>query len=223
MEQIALAVQRGDIPDIEMAGVIASSAEAKGLQKAQRLGIPVETVDPRAIRTDGRRDREAFGRRLLEVLERMDATVVTQNGWIPLTPTSVIQAYEGRIFNQHPGPPEHFGGKGMMGRAVHASVLEYQRLTGCRFDTSVVAHHVASELDTGAVVHRTKVPVLPNDTVDTLQARALAEEHAGQIAFLRDFVRGELEVLEPEFLVPEDDLPLLAEAKRRAIQAYPRG
>jgi len=224
MQEIARAIERGDVQGMKMAGVIASRPDAGGIAKARALNVPIDIVDPRTYRNQGKIDREAFGRRLLDVLEnRFGATVVTQNGWIPLTPSSVTAAYEGRMFNQHPGPPEQFGGKGMMGKAVHAAILKFQELAGRTFATSVVGHHADAKLDEGGVVLRRPVEVRSGDTVDSLQERALPEEHVAQIQMLQAFVKGELRTLEPELLVHPDEMHLLEEAKRYAIAAYPKG
>lgn len=227
MREIVRAVQSGEIPDMEVACVIASRPDAGGIEKARTLGIPdkdIVVVEPGAFRgSDGKIDRAAFGKRLLAVLEDHGATVVTQNGWIPYTPSNVIGAYNGRIFNQHPGDPVAFGGKGMMGKAVHAAVLEFQRLAGRTFATSVVAHHADPVLDGGAVVQRAKVPVLLGDTPETLQERALSEEHRVQIELLQNFVRLQVQRLESEHLVAPEEIELLAEAKRIARERYPEG
>ena len=148
MEQIGLAIERGGIPDMQLAGVISSKADAGGVQKARALGIEPIVVDPREFRSQalgGKIDREAFGHRLLRVLrEDLGATVVTQNGWIPHTPPRVTEAYAGRIFNQHPGEPGMFGGKGMAGKAVHVAVLKFQELVGRVFPTAVVADYLTT-------------------------------------------------------------------------------
>lgn len=225
MQEIVRAAQSGVIPNMGVGCVIASKDGIGGIEKARKLGVPVVVVDQRDFRlADGAKiDRKRFAERLLAVLGDHGVTVVTQNGWLPLMPEAVIDAYAGCIFNQHPGPPEEFGGKGMMGRAVHAAILEFQRLARRTFDSSVVAHHVTPKFDEGRVVQRAKVPVLPGDTVDTLQARALPMEHDVQIRMLQDFVWDELQELEPELLVYPDELHLLEQAKRTAIERYPRG
>lgn len=228
MQEIVMAVQSKEIPHMEMACVIASKSDAGGIVKARDLGIPeqdVIVVNPGNFRhaETGKRDRDAFGARLLAVLEERGVTVVTQNGWIPHTPSVVINAFPGRIFNQHPGPPEQFGGEGMMGKAVHAAVLEFQRLAGRTFDTSVVGHYADHILDGGSVVKRRKVEVYAKDTVAALQERALPLEHRVQIAMLQDFVRGELHALEPEMLVHPGEDHLLEQAKQKARELFPKG
>lgn len=70
MREIALAIECGTIPGIEMAGVIASRPDAAGIEKARELRIPYDIVDPRTFRqAELTIDREAFGLRLLDVLK----------------------------------------------------------------------------------------------------------------------------------------------------------
>ena len=220
-----LAIERGGIPDMQLAGVISSKADAGGVQKARALGIEPIVVDPREFRSQalgGKIDREVFGHRLLRVLrEDLGATVVTQNGWIPHTPPRVTEAYAGRIFNQHPGEPGMFGGKGMAGKAVHVAVLKFQELVGRVFPTAVVAHRATAGLDEGAVVHRRMVDVLPGDTPASLQERALPIEHIVQVEMLNLFMRGLLRDLEPTLVLPEESY-FLEQAKLFARE-HPEG
>lgn len=244
MQEIARAIESGEIPGMQMAGVIASKAEAGGIEKAQKLGIPVTVVDPRDFRIEGLRktNREAFGKRILEVLDDAGATIVTQNGWLPRTPENVTERFSGvqtlrtasligaevethcpSIFNQHPGPPNYFGKQGMFGKAVHCAVLEFQRLVGRRFDTYVVGQYADAEVDGGSIVRKGTVEVKSGDTVDDLQQRALPIEHRVQIEMLQAFTRGTLRRLPHELLVHHDELELLEQAKAIARERYPNG
>lgn len=232
MNEMIKACQSGEVP-MEVACVIASRARAGGIEKAQKLNVPVEVVDPRAFKTDGVHiDREAFGKRMLEVLSEHGATVVTQNGWMPLTPPNVIEAFPGKIFNQHPGAPELFGGKGMYGRRVHATVLLYRRLMKQGiFGTEVIAQRVDPKFDQGAVVKAARVNILPEDTVDDLQQRALPIEHQVQIALLRDIAKGTVEELDRSSHEMEvyrvhnepDVREAFHVAQRMAMLLYPQG
>lgn len=227
MEEIIKATTSEDIPDTEVACVIASSENAGGITKALRLGIREDAIvilKSKDFRnSEGEIDREAFGKAMLKFLEKHNASVVTQNGWIPLTPNNVIEAFPKSIFNQHPGPPEQFGGKGMRGRAVHAAVLEFQKRVGRIFPTAVVAHYVEKGLDEGSVVKHESVPVLPGDTAETLQKRALPAEHRVQIGMLNDYVRGEIQICTPEIHIAKDELSILEQAKQIAVTQYPKG
>src|SRR5260221_13597873 len=84
------------------------------IEKARNLGIPDEdiiVVDPNDFRDKANKvDQESFGGGILNATRRHDVTVVTQNGWMPLTPVIVIDEYPDAMFNQHPGPVPEFGG-----------------------------------------------------------------------------------------------------------------
>lgn len=227
MEQIVRASQNGHIPSLAIACIVASTPEAGGIARARTLGIPAKdivVVNPRDFRTSEHTiDRTAFGECLLSVLRDHGATVVTQNGWLPLTPRSVIQAYRGKIFNQHPGPPEDFGGKGMYGLNVHAAVLQFYRMVGRIMSgawTEIVAHHVDEGVDTGQVVRAAPIAIRPEDSPEELQQRALPIEHMLQIQLLRDIVRGTVrEVTGRTRIVQRGEDDACARAKRLVIDA----
>lgn len=226
MEQIALACQNEAIRGVELACVIASKKSAAGIEKAKRLRVPVYVIDPGNFKkADGSRDHAAFGETILDVLTENEIDNVTQNGWMPLTPENVIKFYNGHIFNQHPGPVPEFGGKGMYGLRVHAAVLYFHNAAGTvNPTTEVIAQHVDPEFDKGAVVKSAKVEIKPNDTPETLQARALPIEHIVQIRLLQDLARGKLELVKRKttYIRPGQER-MLEEAKRKAIKNYPNG
>lgn len=227
MEQIVRAVRRKEIRGLEIGGVIASTRNAGGLAKARNLLIPDECV--RVVsrspyrRADESFDEEGYAQELHDALAEMGATVVTQNGWLPQTPASVIAQYPGRIFNQHPGHPVEFGGEGMYGRRVHAALLEFQRRVKRVFPAYVVAQHVDERIDAGSVVQCAAVPVREDDTVESLQQRALPFEHDVQITLLQALTEGRLREIELPTFVHAQELSHLMEAKRVAIEAYPKG
>lgn len=209
---------------VDPAVLIASESGIGAIEKAHRLRIPVEIVNPNDFRGDDKKiDQDGFGEAILRVLRRHRATLVTQNGWMPLTPENVIEAYEGHIFNQHPGPIPEFGGKGMYGRRVHAAVLMFRRLTKGPMWTEVIGQRVSPEFDGGVVLESSRVPILKSDTVDELAQRALPVEHATQIRLVEDYVKGNLiEVQRETILVPGQEA-ILAQAKKIAQLLYPHG
>lgn len=226
MDHIVRAVMRGEIKGMDVAGIIASNRKAGGIAKARALAIPEErivVVNPRDFRRDGAVDAFAFGDALLAELRRMDATVVTQNGWLPHTPEAVLKAYAGRMFNQHPGHPVEFGGEGMYGLRVHAAILEFQKRVKRVFPAYVVAQHVDRRLDAGSTVQSAEVTVAEGDTPESLQARCLPREHDVQITLLQAFVGGRLREVELPCHVGAGELGALMEAKQEAIRRYPRG
>lgn len=223
--EIIKAVKSGEIPNMEIACVISSKDDAGGIEKARALGIPeadILTINPK---------QEQFGGKILEELRKRGVTVVTQNGWLPKTPEMVIEEYKGRIFNQHPGPVPEFGGEGMYGRRVHAAVLLYRRWTHSsdwrRTEswTEIIAQRVDKEFDQGAVIKRMRVVILPGDTVEDLQKRALPAEHRLQIELLKDVAGGKVKELgkRPKIITTPVEELIWELSKRVAIFLYPKG
>lgn len=227
MAEIIKACRSGEIA-MDVACVIASSKDAGGIEKARSLGVPLQdivVVNPEVFKNkDGNIDQVAFGLHLAKELRDRKVTVVTQNGWLPLTPKIVIDAFPGMLFNQHPGPVPAFGGKGMYGRRVHAARLYFTRATKREPFTYAIAQRVHAEFDKGAVVKYLKVGILPSDTVDELQKRVLGAEHQVQIALLKDVAAKRVVEVTPEGgnVLPHEE-SVLAEAKAEARRQYPNG
>jgi len=225
MEAIVLAIHSGRIP-IDLGCVISSDPNAPGIEKALRLGVPqkdVIVVNPEDYRISatGKVDYKLFGLKLLEELKAHGVTVVTMNGWMPYMPKLVVRRFANRIFNQHPGPIPEFGGQGMEGKVVHAAVLEFTRLTGREMWTEVVAQRTTETIDGGVVVKSARVPILPGDTPDLLNERAISVEYEVQIALLQDVADNCVAVLPPrESLVKPGQEHFLKQAKEYAINLY---
>lgn len=227
MQAIIKASQSGELL-IEIACIISSDPSSPGLIKARELKIPernIVIINPDDFRNhEGKMDQDAFGRQILKELADRRVTVVTQNGWLPLTPKNVIENYEGVIFNQHPGPVPEFGGKGMYGRRVLASRLLFVRMTNRDFFTEAVAQRVDKDFDKGVVVKSARIEILPEDTVEDLQKRVLPVEHKVQIELLKDVAKGTAkDIPKKEALVRPDEEQTLDLAKRMAMLLYPKG
>jgi phosphoribosylglycinamide formyltransferase-1 len=93
-------------------------------------------------------------------------------GYDALLRAPYFEAYSGRTINIHPSLLPAHGGRGMVGRAVHAAVLAAGDVV-----SGVTIHDVTRELDAGPVVRQQRVPVLPGDVPERLEARILATEH----------------------------------------------
>jgi formyltetrahydrofolate-dependent phosphoribosylglycinamide formyltransferase len=141
--------------------VLSDRAEAGGLDRARRAGIPAEVLaDP----TDASEWITRLGRR--------DTDLLVLAGYLKLVPAGVVQKYRGRIVNVHPALLPDFGGPGMYGRRVHAAVLA----SGVS-ESGPTVHLVDEVYDRGAILAQRRVPVLPGDTPERLAARVLEEEH----------------------------------------------
>lgn len=142
--------------------VLASTPKAGGLGRLE--GIPSRVVERKAFHSD-----EAFSEDCYAAVEEAGATVICLAGW--LKKLWVPKRWEGRILNIHPGLLPRFGGAGMYGMNVHRAVIAAgEKESGC------TVHLVDNEFDHGRVLLERRVPVLPGDTAEMLQARVYAEE-----------------------------------------------
>ncbi len=218
------AVSAGDLLNVEIACVISSNPKAGGIEKLREAGVQnIEVVDSRFYKVD----RYHFGAVILYYLKKYKADFVGQYGWLPLTPSNVIEAFEGRIVNQHPGPlrSSHldFGGKGMHGVRVHAARLSFVRETGRCFFTEATTHEVTTAYDSGKVIHHNRLEIYQDDTPETLQSRLLPVEYQTQIEVLRNRSEGGTNNLNwpiGELVAPEEK-GLLDHCKSEAVRLYP--
>lgn len=145
--------------------VIGTRADAPAIARARQSGVPTVVVRPGTDDAD-------YGRRLLSVLTRFDVNLVCLAGYMRLLPANVVEAFRWRILNIHPALLPKFGGKGMYGERVHRAVIEAgETVSGC------TVHFVDDQYDHGPILMQKQVPVLPDDTPETLAARVLPEEH----------------------------------------------
>jgi len=206
--------------------VVASKKDIGGITRIQEAGLPLDKIV--IINPKNYKDQDEFGQKLLDECDKYKVDLVGQYGWLPLTPKKFIKKFKGRIINQHPGPLDppraDFGGKGMWGKRVHASILYFRRITKHDFWTEATTHFVTEEFDKGEVVKRKRVKILPNDTVEDLQKRVLPIEHETQIEALNDFVLGKVKICKRQKpLIRVDELVMLKTAKKIAAVFYPHG
>lgn len=145
-----------------VAAVISNRADAGGLRLAQEAGIPTAVVDHRAFAT-----REAFDAALAEAIDRWAPALVVLAGFMRVLTPGFVARYDGRLVNIHPSLLPAFPGLNTHQRALDA---------GCRVAGATV-HRVTAELDHGPILEQAVVPVLPDDTAETLAARVLTQEH----------------------------------------------
>ena len=145
-----------------IAVVISNRADAPGLQRARDAGIEALSLSPREFA-----DRDAYDRALAELLRARRVVLVCLAGFMRLVGQPLLDAFPNRILNIHPSLLPAFPGL-----EAQRQALEY----GAQV-TGATVHLVTSELDGGPIVTQAAVPVLPNDTVDTLSARVLVQEH----------------------------------------------
>ncbi len=157
--------------------VLANNADAGGLKKAQARGIATEVVDHR----DFKGDREAFEKALISALEPHQPDIVCLAGFMRILTPVFIDAFKGRMLNIHPSLLPKYRGLNTHARAIEAGDTE----AGC------TVHEVTPELDDGPILGQARVPVLPEDTPETLAARVLTQEHKLYPAVLHRFAQGD--------------------------------
>ena len=145
-----------------VAAVVSNKADAKGLLLAQEHGIATEVLDHKAFAS-----REDFDAALAAVIDRYDPALVVLAGFMRILTPGFVAHYAGRLVNIHPSLLPAFTGLHTHQRAIDA---------GCKFAGCTV-HQVTAELDVGPILDQAVVPVLPDDTAQTLAARVLEQEH----------------------------------------------
>lgn len=168
--------------DARVEVVIASKARARGLERARRRGVPAVAVPRR-----GHPDVADFNDALHAVLDAHPVDLVVLLGF--LSPFETRGRFEGRALNVHPALVPAFSGKGYYGRRVHESVLE----SGVKL-TGVTVHFVDAEYDHGPIIAQEAVPVLDDDTPETLAARVQAAERRLVPEAIRLFAEGRLRI-----------------------------
>jgi phosphoribosylglycinamide formyltransferase-1 len=148
--------------DATIAVVISNRAGAAGLQRARDAGIEAVCLGPRDYA-----DRDAHDRAILDVLGDRRVDLVCLAGYMRRVGASVLETFPGRILNVHPSLLPAFPGLDAPRQALDHGV----RVAGA------TVHIVTSELDGGPIILQASVPVLDDDTVESLSARILVEEH----------------------------------------------
>lgn len=200
--------------------VLTNVSDAGVIEKAKKVGIPVEIVERDGLSLD------EYGEKVVEALSKYDFDFISQNGWEMLTPSNICQKYSGKITNNHPAPLDpgypDFGGKGMKGLAVHQAVLNFFHKVKRPFNSEICIHLVNSELDKGELLAYEPVEIKENDTAESLQARVKEIEKRLIEQFWKEVEKtGELVPIQrAERLVKEEEFRILDEAKAAAIAQY---
>jgi phosphoribosylglycinamide formyltransferase-1 len=172
---------KAGILDGRIVWVVSSTKKAYGLERAAKEGIETFVFRPKNYDS-----LEAAGNDLLGKLRVRRVDYIALAGYLKLLPKEVVTAFRGRIVNIHPALLPKYGGKGMYGHHVHEAVLEAgDKESGCS------VHLVDEIYDNGRILEQVRVPVLENDTPDTLAARVQAQEHKLYPRVLQKLIKGE--------------------------------
>jgi phosphoribosylglycinamide formyltransferase-1 len=178
MAAIIDAVQSGDIPASEVAVVISDKPDAAGLAKAAERGVETLIIERKG------RTREEHDAEIVAELQKRGVELVCLAGYMRLLSPSFVNAFPGRIINIHPSLLPAYPGLNVHERVIAAG----ETRSGC------TVHFVDELLDHGPVILQREVPVLPDDTPETLAARILAEEHSAYIDAVKKIAREKREI-----------------------------
>jgi phosphoribosylglycinamide formyltransferase 1 len=179
MVALAEAIDAGRVPRAEVAVVVSDRADAPGLGLASARGIETLSVERRG------RARAEHDRETIAALRGRGVELVCLAGYMRLLSPEFIAAFRRRILNIHPSLLPAFPGLDAQRQAIGHGV----KWTGC------TVHFVDETLDGGPIVAQAAVPILDDDTVESLSARILTEEHKLYAAALALVASGEYEIV----------------------------
>jgi phosphoribosylglycinamide formyltransferase-1 len=167
LEAVLSAVANGRLIGVEPVLVISNRPAVRALDVAAAHGVPTRVLARRDYPDRAARD-SASG----DALSAAGVDLALLAGYDQLLHRSFFEAFSGRTINIHPSLLPRHGGRGMLGLAVHRSVLA----AGDR-ETGATVHVVTADLDAGPVLEQLRLPVIPTQSAEQLAARVLAVEH----------------------------------------------
>ncbi|MDO7788412.1 phosphoribosylglycinamide formyltransferase [Desulforamulus aquiferis] len=178
LQAIMDACQNGFIPG-EVIIVISDKPGAFALERAKQAGIPVHCLEPKSFDS-----KELYEGAIADLLAGSEVELVCLAGYMRLVGSTLLEAFQGRIMNIHPALLPSFPG-------LHGQrdALEYGvKLSGC------TVHFVDEGIDTGPIILQAAVPVLDDDTEETLASRILEQEHLLYPQAIKLFAQGRIKV-----------------------------
>ncbi len=160
---------------VNIAAVISNKADASGLQTAAAAGIATAVVNHKQYP-----DRASFDMALAKVIDEYSPDLVVLAGFMRILTPGFVEHYQGRLLNIHPSLLPSFPGL-----ATHQQAID----AGVKFHGATV-HFVTPVLDHGPIVEQAVVPVMDDDTEDSLAARVLQQEHIIYPRAVRDILEG---------------------------------
>jgi phosphoribosylglycinamide formyltransferase 1 len=174
-------IRAGTLP-AEIVRVVASNPQAYGLVRAEQAGIPHAYVRRKACSS-----AEEFSERIFALCRESRADLVCMGGFLQLLP--IPDDFMGRVLNIHPSLIPAFSGKGFHGAHVHQSALEAGvKVSGC------TVHFADNEYDHGPIILQRVVPVLDDDTPESLAERVFTAECAAYPEVIGLFAAGRLRI-----------------------------
>lgn len=174
------ALVEADIPNARIAAVLSNNAQAAGLAWAAERGIATAALNHRDFA-----DRLAFDTAMMAAIDAHQPDLVVLAGFMRILTPEFCRHYQNRLINIHPSLLPSFTGLHTHQRALD----EGCKLAGC------TVHFATAELDNGPIIAQAAVPVLDDDTAETLAARVLGAEHQILPQAVAEFVSGSLKIV----------------------------
>jgi phosphoribosylglycinamide formyltransferase-1 len=191
-EAIADRVASGKL-NAEIAIVVSNVESAPGLERARICGLPAVYIPSQ------RRPREEFDREVVEVLRNQNVSLVVLAGFMRIVSHVFLQTFPYGVLNIHPSLLPAFPGT-----EAQRQALEY----GAKFSGCTV-HFVDDTLDAGPIILQSEVPILNDDTVETLSARILKEEHRVYSEAIELVLSGRCEIQDRRVVISRGDRPMV--------------
>ena len=159
-------IQSAVIAGVDLKVIICNNRNANAFHRATELDVPAvhlsNTTHP---------DADALDQAINDTLQWHGCDFVLLAGYMKRLGSTTLAAYSGRIINSHPSLLPKFGGKGFYGRRVHEAVINAGET-----ESGITIHFVDGEYDTGKIIQQLTVPIYPNDSAETLEARVKEKE-----------------------------------------------
>ena len=182
LQAVIDAIEAGTV-QAKIVAVISNKKDSPALERARSHSLPGLFVDPKPYA--GRLDsREAYDRELLDVLRQHDVELVLLAGYMKIVTKILVEAFANRMMNIHPSLLPSFPGLDVQKKAIEWGC----KLAGC------TVHFVTEGVDEGPIILQAAVPILDDDTSDTLAARILEQEHKIYPRAVQLFAEGRLRV-----------------------------
>ncbi len=162
LRNLYAAQQAGEIAPGYLSLVISDKPDSKAVAFAREVGLPVFAIDHKEAG-----GRSVWERMVIRELHKHHVTLVVLAGYMRLVGLALLESYQGRMINLHPSLLPAFKGLDAIGQAFEAKVAE----------TGVSVHYVTADLDGGPLIAQKRVPILPEDTIETLTHRIHEAEH----------------------------------------------
>ncbi len=182
LQAIIDACESGYLP-AEVAVVVSSRRNAFALERAKQHGIPTAVVSRKSFGDD----LAGYSQALLAAVQPYQPDLILLAGFMSVLADPFLKVFAGRIMNTHPALIPAFAGPGFYGHHVHQAVLTY----GVKLSGATIIF-VEDGVDAGPIILQEAVPVLDDDTVETLAARVLPVEHRLYVEAVKLFAEGRL-------------------------------